>query len=390
MIKFVHGDMFEKQVDIRVNTVNCVGVMGTGVALAFKKRYPEMFKEYQRDCRNGRIRPGKIHIWRSLSSDWVINFPTKRDWKEPSRYEDISDGLDDLREYLGTLGKVSVALPALGCGNGGLDWERVSKMIEEKLKDVDALVYVFAPSASLQAGGTATEEPTDDELHSAEMLGYTRMPASLLCGVEFGSEIFAKGEIETLNQHWIALLPSRSPGEREWNALRLVAGELAKRSPETCIALLHSNRASEEIAQIFSDQGINTVILLPFGVLTRKSAAHIGTTIGAGSITLMSGASPNAKWSRALVARAMDFLRARAGTMLLSDPEPYWLVKSGAPSWRKRPIFFIRYDNLPENLLEGLTLVGATPIGRRADLGVPNLDGVLATQMEGARVEKRS
>jgi O-acetyl-ADP-ribose deacetylase (regulator of RNase III) len=93
MLEFVHGDMFEKPVDIRVNTVNCVGVMGAGVALAFKQRYPEMFRDYQRDCKEGRVKPGAMHVWRPPSGDWIINFPTKRDWREPSRYEDIDSGL---------------------------------------------------------------------------------------------------------------------------------------------------------------------------------------------------------------------------------------------------------------------------------------------------------
>ena len=381
MIEFVHGDIFATPVDIRVNTVNCVGVMGAGVALAFKQHYPEMFKEYQRDCKDGLIRPGKLHVWRSLSDDWVVNFPTKRDWREPSRYEDISDGLDALREYLNTLGPVSVAVPALGCGNGGLDWDRVSKMIEDKLSDVDAHIRVFAPSASRQAGRAAAKEPTEDELRSAEGLGYTRVSASLLDELGVGGVVFAKGKLETLEQHWIALLPSRSPGAREQNALQLVAAELANRGRETCVALLHSNRASEEIAKIFSGHGIDTVILLPFGVLTRKSAARMGTTGGAGSITLISAASPSAKWSRALVAQAMDVLRARASAMLLSDPEPDWLIRRVPRSWRQRPIFFLRYDTLPDELLQGLAHIGATPIGRRADIGVPNLDGILATQI---------
>src|SRR5688500_17204920 len=107
MIEFVQGDMFATPADIRVNTVNCVGVMGTGVALAFKKRYPEMFEAYQRDCANGLVRPGQLHVWRSLAGDWIINFPTKRDWREGSHYEDIESGLHALRAYLETLGPVT-------------------------------------------------------------------------------------------------------------------------------------------------------------------------------------------------------------------------------------------------------------------------------------------
>ncbi len=151
MLEFVHGNMFEAAADIRVNAVNCVGVMGAGIALVFKKRYPEMFIDYQRDCKNGRVRPGEMHVWRSLSGNWVINFPTKRDWRDPSRYEDIEIGLDALRTYLDPLGPVTIALPALGCGHGGLDWNRVSDMIRKKLEGVEAHVRIYAPADSRHA-----------------------------------------------------------------------------------------------------------------------------------------------------------------------------------------------------------------------------------------------
>jgi len=140
--------MFATPADIRVNAVNCVGSMGAGVALAFKRRYPEMFKSYQRACREGQLKPGSLHVWKTSSGEWVINFPTKRHWRNPSRYDDIESGLDSLRDYLRSLGDVTVALPALGCGYGGLDWERVSRMIADKLAGLEARILVFKPLAA--------------------------------------------------------------------------------------------------------------------------------------------------------------------------------------------------------------------------------------------------
>ncbi len=101
MLRFVTGDIFDTPADIRVNTVNCVGVMGAGLALAFKDRYPQMFKEYQRACSNNTLAPGKLHVWKSLSGDWIINFPTKRHWRQKSRYDDIEAGLVALRANSG-------------------------------------------------------------------------------------------------------------------------------------------------------------------------------------------------------------------------------------------------------------------------------------------------
>jgi O-acetyl-ADP-ribose deacetylase (regulator of RNase III) len=94
MLEFTTGYMIAVPADIRVNTVNCVGVMGAGVALAFNSRYPEMFKESKRECDRGTIRAGKLHVWENLVGDWVINFPTKRHWRGKSRYEDVGAGLE--------------------------------------------------------------------------------------------------------------------------------------------------------------------------------------------------------------------------------------------------------------------------------------------------------
>ena len=153
MIEFVQADLFQTPADIRVNAVNCVGIMGAGIALAFKRRYPAMFRSYRQACRAGRVRPGSLHVWTSPSGDRVINLPTKRHWRDPSRYDDVESGLDALRDYLRDLGAVSVALPALGCGLGGLDWAIVSRMIAEKLAGLDARILVHKPGAPSSGSG---------------------------------------------------------------------------------------------------------------------------------------------------------------------------------------------------------------------------------------------
>jgi O-acetyl-ADP-ribose deacetylase (regulator of RNase III) len=160
MVCFTSGDMFELPVDIRVNTVNCVGVMGAGVALAFKTRHPAMFHAYKKACDAGEIRPGTLNIWRA-PTEWIINFPTKRHWRENSKYEDVEDGLKALRTYLDSLGRsVRVALPALGCGHGGLNWARVSELIERHLATTNAEVFVFEPADSRRVLAAMTAHPT--------------------------------------------------------------------------------------------------------------------------------------------------------------------------------------------------------------------------------------
>lgn len=143
MIEFVSGDFFDFDADIMINTVNCVGVMGAGVALAFKKRFPEMFDDYAEKCRSGIIRPGLPSVWLQkdmISKDIeIINFPTKNHWKNPSEYHYIDDGLEWLSKYLEDKSGKVVTLPALGCGHGGLDWDRVRSMIAEKLKTLQRI-----------------------------------------------------------------------------------------------------------------------------------------------------------------------------------------------------------------------------------------------------------
>ncbi|MDJ0475610.1 macro domain-containing protein [Pantoea eucalypti] len=152
MIKFVDGDFFDYEADIRINTVNCVGVMGAGVAFAFKNKYPAMFQEYASLCKRGRISPGEPVVWRQKDSNLkdleIINFPTKNHWRNPSEYEYIQKGLIWLSEYLNSKAGKIVTLPALGCGHGGLDWTIVKKMIQDFLSESNNEILVFSPQSS--------------------------------------------------------------------------------------------------------------------------------------------------------------------------------------------------------------------------------------------------
>ena len=140
--------MFDVPADIRINTVNCVGVMGAGVALAFKRLHPLMFAEYQRKCSAGLIRPGQLHMWQSPNGERIVNFPTKRHWRDNSRYEDIEAGLIALKAFLADQGPVHVTLPALGCGHGRLNWNIVAAMIAKHLHGLEAQITVFQPADS--------------------------------------------------------------------------------------------------------------------------------------------------------------------------------------------------------------------------------------------------
>ncbi|UJJ59716.1 type II toxin-antitoxin system antitoxin DNA ADP-ribosyl glycohydrolase DarG [Rhodanobacter denitrificans] len=145
MFKALIGDLFTSQARVLVNTVNCVGVMGKGIAQEFRKRYPAMFKDYASRCKDGRVRIGEPYLYRDTAGAWVLNFPTKRHWRSPSRIAGIEAGLDYLAAHLDKWDIRSIALPPLGCGNGGLSWEEVGPLIYRKLAHLPVDVEVYAP-----------------------------------------------------------------------------------------------------------------------------------------------------------------------------------------------------------------------------------------------------
>ena len=142
------GNLLTADVDALVNTVNTEGVMGKGLALQFKKAFPENFASYERACKSGEVKTGQMHIVQRLASPrFIINFPTKRHWRQPSRLEYVRDGLQDLVAQVKRLNIQSIAVPPLGCGNGGLEWSAVRPLIIEAFATVpEVRVVLFEPS----------------------------------------------------------------------------------------------------------------------------------------------------------------------------------------------------------------------------------------------------
>lgn len=144
-IKVQVGDIFASDAQTLINTVNCVGVMGKGVALEFKKRYPGMFAEYKSMCDKGQVKLGQPFIHRSLTPPQIINFPTKDHWRMPSDLQAILDGMDFLVEHIEQWGVTSLASPPLGCGLGNLDWRAVGPILFQGFEKLSIPVVLFAP-----------------------------------------------------------------------------------------------------------------------------------------------------------------------------------------------------------------------------------------------------
>ena len=142
MLHYVTGDMFQPTYDAIVNTVNCVGVMGKGLALAFKHKYPENFTAYQQFCAKRKLKPGNLFVYGT--SPIIINLATKDHWRNPSQMKYVIDGANNLAAWLQSNPQVkTIAVPKLGCGCGGLHWPEVQLVLNDALKNVPQDVYIY-------------------------------------------------------------------------------------------------------------------------------------------------------------------------------------------------------------------------------------------------------
>lgn len=153
MLTYTTGDLLKSSADALVNTVNCEGYMGKGIAYQFKLQFPENNKDYIRACKSGALTIGKLHYYKEKGKT-IINFPTKNKWREKSNMEYIEQGLDQLVILIQNLGLSSIAIPPLGSGNGGLIWAKVKLLIEKKLlglsQNIDIIIYEPSKSYSSQ------------------------------------------------------------------------------------------------------------------------------------------------------------------------------------------------------------------------------------------------
>lgn len=146
MIEYKSGNLLNDPAEGLVNTVNTVGVMGKGIALQFKQAYPDMFKDYVKAYKENQLEIGKMHVYKLndlVGPKYIINFPTKQHWRAPSKIEYIQKGLADLVRLVDEYNIQSIALPPLGCGNGGLNWSQVQPLIEKAFENKDVTVHLY-------------------------------------------------------------------------------------------------------------------------------------------------------------------------------------------------------------------------------------------------------
>lgn len=176
MITFTEGNLLEADAEALVNTVNTVGVMGKGVALMFKDSFPKNFRAYEQACKANALRVGAMFVTETnefLGPKWIVNFPTKSHWRFPSRIEWIKEGLHDLKRVILERKIKSIAIPPLGAGNGGLQWQEVRSLIESELRELQNVkIIVYEPTAKYQnvAKRTGLEKLTPPRGLIAELI----------------------------------------------------------------------------------------------------------------------------------------------------------------------------------------------------------------------------
>lgn len=181
-MKFIKGNIFDSDVEALVNTVNTVGIMGKGIALQFKERFPENYKLYAQACAINEVQIGKMLITptnRMINPKWIINFPTKRHWRYKSNYNYIEEGLDDLEKQLSVLEIKSIAIPPLGAGHGDLQWRKVRALIISKMSHLNIDILIYEPNDILdyqvigkKANLTSSRALILSLIHQYSQLGY--------------------------------------------------------------------------------------------------------------------------------------------------------------------------------------------------------------------------
>ena len=208
-MKILIADILQSKAQTLINTVNCVGIMGKGIALEFKNRFPDMFKDYVKHCERKAVKPGVPYLYKALFPPQIINFPTKDHWKSVSRIADIELGMEYLLDRYKDWGVTSLAIPPLGCGNGQLEWQAVGPLIYRYASQMDIPIELYAPY------GTPAKELT------IEFLSQPQSSRHRNNGKQLKSSI---------NPAWIALVEILSQIEKQpyhWPTGRTIFQKLA-------------------------------------------------------------------------------------------------------------------------------------------------------------------
>lgn len=377
MIQFVTGNFFDYKADIRINTVNCVGAMGAGVALQFKNKYPEMNKEYVKACNDGTLQIGKPHVW--TNNDFfneddnviIINFPTKLHWKNPSEYEYIEKGLQWLSNFLINHKGKTITVPALGCGHGGLDWAIVKEMIIKYLSKLEMNILIFEPESSVKKNDTEIERKLVENQIIRLSAVNNNYPFKLKG--KSGSNIYLKGNIKQLNDTLVSLFVNSNPDEKE---KKVVYDCLNTFEKSKFTFLLGYNSSFEiDIVKYLLEHKFHMIIALPFSILNLKIRKDLQQLWDENLITLISIADPDSSWNISDSIKMLKFRFKYSDILLFTYHELNSIIKYEKELQEiNNNKFYINYWNEP---ISFYTAINAKKIGKNRDTNKPNLAPLL-------------
>ncbi len=376
MIRFVQGNFFDYKADIRINTVNCVGVMGAGVALLFKNKYPEMNTEYVKLCNQGLIRPGRPHVWKSKnlfsesSEDIVIiNFPTKDDWKKPSEYSYIIDGLKWLNIYLQDKPNSIITIPALGCGHGGLDWEKVKEMIIDNLSGLETEILVFEPKSSHISNIYSSEQ--DIEILKNKDIKHI-IPSDFDYPIQlkgkFSTDLYIKGDVNILTKKTISLIINNKAEEREFSAL-IKCIDRFEDTNVIFVLSLNSSTDSDLLKELITKKK-RVIVIIPTGILQLKLRKDIKNIWDNNLITIVSIFPPNQTWKKYSNIQTLKFALSISKVLLINTMQIDYLKSIQKELVKHNCKFYINYWNDRNTFFES---IHAIPVGRDSSTGLPNV-----------------
>lgn len=365
MLTYVSGDFFDHQANIRINTVNCVGVMGAGVALAFKKRYPEMYRGYVFECEQGNLAPGRPWVWKG--SDMfsenieIINFPTKKHWRNPSKYSYIEDGLKWLSNYLLSKAGSVVTLPALGCGHGGLEWGRVRELIELHLSNTPAQILIFEPAASKNAAKPHSNDGLEALLVDSEISVISQdsssYPASLKRFTK--KDVFAYGMNHSLLSFDFSIVCSSRPEQLE--------RELVESFIDYCLrnhhrVLMGGSAYEKKLALSYARRGLQVACFLPTGIL--KAARKLKELPSGNNLALLSIGDPIKEFDKSEYLPSVLSRIYASEVVMYFAPRLSWLarfndgiVKEGIKS------YFVDYELMGDEDVKAVRETGGVALG---------------------------
>lgn len=365
MIRFTNGDMFSVNADILINTVNCVGVMGAGVALAFKERYPSMYIEYKELCNKGLIKPGELHVWHN-NDKIIVNFPTKRHWRNKSLYKDIESGLVVLNHFLKTKNKGRVALPALGCGHGGLDWNIVSKMIKDHLSEINLDIMVFEPNDSRNI--TKTKKTESIKHLDLEQLNISQLQTSIF----FQEKQYIQGNTDLLkrNPKNIFILDHKKDNTSKATSA-LIKSFMNINSQGDVSAIIYRSNKDDHIIKKILKQKQSIIIILPFGMFAYNNNI-VQELTAESNILFISPYSLHEEWSENKFINMLVSLSTSNFNIISSDDPPLWLKDLYNNTKNINNIYLIKYNDTL-SYLSAIGIEKANLLGKQSKTGDVNL-----------------